>query len=742
MKKWLILLSCLLLLLAGCEKAAPPGPLEAAAAPEATTPPEPEAEVETDSQYLAYAALDLPGGLEMAMGQCVAGGRIYVGGQTQEGPALAWTDLEGRSAELELPPEMEHIFALCPTETGFAVLGGTPPAAHMDWRGALISTEDPQGAVWLALYDEDGIQTGVIPLKEAYKDPAMSFSQALAGSDGYYLLCQNLLIHIGGDGAELGRAAVESSESSRRMYLAMALSGDTLYALTGSIDFTAEGMEYWLLSLEPESLEERGRVAVPCQSASGFGLTQDGELLLSCVAEGVSQLAALDPATGRLTSLHDWQSLGGLIPADGIEQWEQGYVFFSRYETEIELLRWVRGVRPEPVVLRMAVTGSNSIAPLVLAFNRSQTDYRVETTAYGSYAEGSRDLDVLRTEIVSGGAPDLLCFCDYGAGGGVVNGGIDLSSVCADLLPYLDGDPDYGREAFIPNLLSGMEQNGRLYSLPLAYSIVTVLAPAELLPEAGITAADLETALAQAGPEWVTFEGWMTPENLLGWTDAFVIGAYVDRDAGTCRFDTQAFQDYLTWCRTWGRSDVPQEGEVFLGDPDEQPLLQCLSINSAREVVTAATRRAHQGYERAYVGMPVGEGNGSMYELAVEVGVSNQTAHADGAWQFLRFCLDHQADGVFYGLPVLQAVLDDQIAWYQSGEAVGWMGEPEVADQADVDRFCRLLDGTTVVGGEDEALLAILADEAAYYFAGQRTAAEAAAVIQNRASLYLAEQYG
>ena len=53
---------------------------------------------------------------------------------------------------------------------------------------------------------------------------------------------------------------------------------------------------------------------------------------------------------------------------------------------------------------------------------------------------------------------------------------------------------------------------------------------------------------------------------------------------------------------------------------------------------------------------------------------------------------------------------------------------------------CDLIDRTTSVFTFDENLMNILTEEAAAYFAGAKTLDETAAMIQNRASLYIAEQ--
>ncbi len=54
--------------------------------------------------------------------------------------------------------------------------------------------------------------------------------------------------------------------------------------------------------------------------------------------------------------------------------------------------------------------------------------------------------------------------------------------------------------------------------------------------------------------------------------------------------------------------------------------------------------------------------------------------------------------------------------------------------------MCDLINQTKSVFTFDENLMNILTEEAAAYFAGAKTLDETTAMIQNRASLYIAEQ--
>lgn len=680
--------------------------------------------------YLRYDSAALPGGILRATAQCMAGDRIYVGGLTQDGAVLARTDWNGEEGTLDLPEGIEYIFALCPTESGFALLGGSLPAVYEDWDGSVIFPENADGALQIVCFDQTGAETGSVALHEAYTD---GFFQLLAAEDSYYLLSVQRLLQIGPDGAELGQL---TPPDDYNWLIGMAQYDGEVYILNEGF---MQRETITLLKLNRETLETETQLELPDTTIFGFGQAEDGMLLLSYAAEDKKELAALDPETGALTGLYDWKLLGGVISADWVSQWGQDYVFFTIGGDKLERLRWTAGERPERVTLQMAATGAAEISQLVQEFNFSQDVYTIEVTTYAE--EGDKPLDLLRTELLTGNVPDLYCFGNYSSEG-CQTGGVDLATFGMDLMPYLEADSDFGPADFVTNLLAGMEQDGALYALPLAFTITTCVTPVELIAEPGITPAELEAVREQAGDSWATMNIWNDANNLLGWTVPFLLSTYVDREAGTCSFDSQEFQDYLAWCRDWGGPGYV-EGEPY--DPPEHVILRVKSVNTPEEVYFLGYTAQYGGYSGyTYTGLPVEEGYGSMFEVCMELGISAATEHADGAWAFLHYCLTRQTDvsELFHCMPVLQAVIDQEVAWYQSGEAVDYDGSPEIARQEDVDRFYQLLNQTTVVGSDDTTLEEIIRTEAEIFFSGGCTAEQAASNIQNRASLYVMERYG
>ena len=221
----------------------------------------------------------------------------------------------------------------------------------------------------------------------------------------------------------------------------------------------------------------------------------------------------------------------------------------------------------EPVVLTLAIAADCpvlfSFGQMFRDFNSSQSRYRIEYTIYSdSGLTDTQPAELLRTQILAGGAPDLYAFYTEG----YTAPPLTPERVGVDLLPLV-GELATA-DTLVPGLFDLMTADGALYELPLTVAVDTVIAPARLLPEPGVTLDELEQARAQMPDGWTPVGSWNTPDNLFaGFCTAYCIGAYTDRASGTCDFAQQSFYDFLTWCKTWGGDgSIPPGAAAHLAD--------------------------------------------------------------------------------------------------------------------------------------------------------------------------------
>ena len=108
----------------------------------------------------------------------------------------------------------------------------------------------------------------------------------------------------------------------------------------------------------------------------------------------------------------------------------------------------------------MQLLGSEKSA--ILAFNNASPDCRIEVTDYSIYntaEDRTAGITRLVTEISAGKVPDILNVSTLGAEGWQARG------LFEDLWPYIDSDPELGREELMEGVFQALETGGKLYQI-------------------------------------------------------------------------------------------------------------------------------------------------------------------------------------------------------------------------------------------------------------------------------------
>ena len=653
----------------------------------------------------------------------VLGDTIIAGGQTETGPSLVSFPIEGGETKtLDVPEGADYLYALCENPGGgFYLLSGTLPAGYLDERGNFtFLSGDPEGNLALARYDENFKRQETTPFEKQYTESSARFFQMIKTDGGFALVSASMLVWLDDSGAETARQELDPNDGWA--FAAMQERDGILFVLTRDL-FRGEAPE--LRAFDAKTLTPLEVQTLPLGTA-GLGPGEDGTFLLT----NSDGLSGYDLASGKVQTIASWRELGAQADAEQIFRTDGGYVLFSPNEAALTLVLWKAGAGSAKQVLTLAVAADCPVwyefTQLFEYFNLSQQEYQIDYTIYSDSPYGDAEpMDVLRTKIMAGQSPDLFAFYSDG------NQAPPLAprAVCADLRELL---PDVTEDSLLPGLFDVLTQDGALYVLPLTVRVDTLIMPSNLIDSPGVTLEDLETAREKIPGDWVPVDSWNTPGNLFGLTAAFCIGRFVDRETGTCRFETQEFIDILDWCKNWGGDgstpEAPEKTLMKLG------WISSLSWLASREDIA---KEWFDGAGYTYAGYPVGEG-GSAYLVLTSLGVSTSCQNLAGAKAFLAYCFSGKQES---GLPANMEVLREELAQYKAGNRTDWYGEVENISEADEAKFLELLSSVTVLEGMDQALENILSEEADAYFAGAATAQQAAKIIQSRASLYLQEQY-
>lgn len=346
-------------------------------------------------------------------------------------------------------------------------------------------------------------------------------------------------------------------------------------------------------------------------------------------------------------------------------------------------------------------------------FENEDGRYHFEVTRY---EEG--ELDMLLTVLSTPDAPDLVIF----------NQGINTAtSAFEDLYPYLDADPELGRDSFLPNLLEDLSVSGELHELWTEVNVYTLAARAADVGDGrGLTTADYDRILAESDQYQALFQTFMDKHNLLLFVSTVGISHYVDRASGACSFDDPHFRELLAWCSQMC-DPVPEGSFDVTPLYPEDVVLWLVPLQAPGQVHNLDSHVFQEPF--VFVGFPTGDDNGSFYiQNGLSMAIPRAAGNKEGAWAFLRSRLLPKAQQRLR-FPVH---LDTMLSLARED-----LNEDEISLLLD------LLEHTGFAENiADAPLRRIVIECGTAYLGGEKTLDEAIELLQSRASIYLSERYG
>ena len=462
----------------------------------------------------------------------------------------------------------------------------------------------------------------------------------------------------------------------------------------------------------------------------------------------------------------------GLLWLRGKE--DGGFMCYCADQQELDFVEVKRSERSslqEKRVLTLGTFSPQEVSPLVLRFNRSHPDVRIQILDYSESLSGTSEEEIfgnmnkLNVQIMSGEMPDLLVLQ------GLPYEQLAAKGLLEDLYPYLDRDPVLQRQDFLPSVMEALETDGKLYQIAPGFTVYTLLGSPDVVgTEPGWTIRELEEA-ARTMPEGCSILGpYSTRDVVLMQMLNVGMNDYIDWQKGSCDFDNEAFCELLRFCASFPAEVDPNgaySAELLRVAAGDQMLMES-SIFSLEDLGYCDQ---YFGGACTYIGFPCRSGCGSYLQPRNGLGMSASCSDKEAGWEFLRLFLEEEYQKDQYGLPlrrdVFQAQMEDamridymqdengQYLLDENGERIpisrGGMGMADESGgsisfeyygltEEQADRFLALLEILDAMPGTSTEIFEIVNAEAAAFFAGERSAEDTAKVIQTRVSLYLSEQ--
>lgn len=301
-----------------------------------------------------------------------------------------------------------------------------------------------------------------------------------------------------------------------------------------------------------------------------------------------------------------------------------------------------------------------------------------------------------------------------------------------DLTPYVAQSELLSSSDFVDGILDVYTFGGTLAGIPSEISIRTVVGnPAELQNKEGLSLEELLAAESRY-PQTKTFDG-VTNEEMMQYLMMFNEDTFIDRDTGTCHFDSEEFKALLEYVDQF--PDKP-------ANSGEEALKTGLSNGEIRFAVADLYPGALRDYQKIFgeniacIGFPTADGSGGHLVFGSGAyAIAAVSENKESAWSFLEeSLLQEKSDlyaSIFINYPTLKKELDKK-----ADIAI----ERNEVTPEEIRAVMELLpDATPFFSGESDEILQIINEEAPAYYRGQKGADDVVSVIQNRAQLYMDE---
>jgi beta-lactamase regulating signal transducer with metallopeptidase domain/ABC-type glycerol-3-phosphate transport system substrate-binding protein len=732
----------------------------------------------------SFTSLELPD--EMLVDLCFSGDRLYALTMKEDRCRLFSFDLAGgdrREISLpeialpELPEEAESewlIFnELLPGPEGtVCLLGSVTSVVHEKLErpdGSVYFTDDWRTLSFALFLDG----AGAIRQLYALADASGAWLEQTDAEGRLYLIGEDSFLRIyDPEGKELTTTPLDRFAERllplRDGRVAVAFLQNSGYEIY-SIDPNTGGLEHFC-SVSGSASELLGAQLLP----GGFDrdvLVNTGTLLF-----GVSDKGEREPMVTWLNADLDGNLLRDVCPGEDGDTLYCAFAnrYGSSYGSGIARIRRTREPPTEErTVLTLACMGlDDNTANLVLHFNRTDPEYRIQIVDYSEFnTADTPDAGYTRlsTEIAAGNVPDLFCTADLPVRTYARLGLLE------DLWPYIDADTELGgRDALVRPLFEAMSLDGELYQIASYFGIYTLIGPASVVGEKnGWSMEEFEAVCRELPEDCLILSPRFTRESMLNASLCMRLDQFVDWDANTCRFDSEEFRDLVRFTELFPAE--PLTDSWNLGSDYER-------INAGEQLLTdeyiwgyfdLASCNACLGDEAAFVGFPGSSGNGSAFYIPNGLAMSANCPHKDAAWRFLRSTLDRDlqiagAEDGTSGFPTNREAFDRLLARemeqdYLQDEKGAYVldaeGKPIPQAKGGIDpggtghvyyiyamtetqaaRFLELVESTACMRYWDDAVMDIVHAELAAYYAGDLPLEEATARIQKRVELYLEEQ--
>lgn len=400
----------------------------------------------------------------------------------------------------------------------------------------------------------------------------------------------------------------------------------------------------------------------------------------------------------------------------------------------------------------------------IVAFNRSHEDVRITLKDYSSYnGEGdnwSLGMDTMKSDILSGNVPDILVVPSEFDLGMYANKGL-----FADMYEMIEKDEDINLDDYLSNIIALGEYNGELYELIPQFNAVTLIGKQSDVGEGfSWTFDDMNKLLQEKGDDVNLFpEDSCARSTVMYYGINLAFDQFYNSNTGECNFDSEEFIQFLEMLKQYPETteEVWMEDDYWMTYENQwrngETILKHEWIYDFRNYIQNS--QGYFGEDVSYIGFPTKDGSGSSAYVNYTLAIAEESAFKEEAWEFVSYFIsDEYQENITSGFPVKLSALEEKAekertpdTWIDdvTGEEITenlyfWIGDEEITLTLPTEEECEyvieFLKNIDYRYKDVTEITAIIEEDAAAFFAGEKTAEQVADTIQSRVKIFISEK--
>lgn len=407
----------------------------------------------------------------------------------------------------------------------------------------------------------------------------------------------------------------------------------------------------------------------------------------------------------------------------------------------------------EKTVITYATFGTDTdIMEAIVRFNKNSEEYRIKVIDYydeENYEEAWNEynqavLDENFADIVNVGWSNYKMMAEKG--------------LYANLNDFMDSDADINRGDYFENILSAYEVDGKLYAIPVSFSVSTLVGKEEIWGNRETISLDDVKEMMDDMPANVEIMDNITQDAFVFFMLQGSLDKFVDWETGECSFASKEFVEILNLSKRFPEEsgETDSYNEMITAFQKNKVLLYDCELYGIEDYQVTKTML---GDEIVALGYPSANG-GLIQSDGSLLAISEESPNKEAAWEFVKCMIseEYQTNYIYYNNPIhkgafekrLQSAMETNCYIDDNGNEVEKskmsyvMDDLEIevyaATKADAEEYRKIIEGATTLATYEQKIMTIVEEESEAFFADQKSAEDAAKIIQSRAKIYVNER--